>query len=147
MNVTENRTASGARYTLLRIGTLREKIGTLEERYLRLSSEQERMTKMLSFTGGTGGGCFSSRLENLTCEKDELERKLRALADEYTEALDAAQRLIGSCAKEKERKILSYRYLDEMSYPVIAMRLEISCDWAKKLCAQALRALDSGSTT
>lgn len=137
----ENFRTSAVGAVFLRVGTLKSRMLDLEERILRLSAEQERMTKVLSLTGGCGSGGNSSRLEELTAEKAGLEETYRSCSAAYTDAVHTAYRLIDTLENERERRILTYFYIDGMTSAEIGKTLDLSASRVRKLRLSTLRAL------
>ena len=132
---------TSAKEILQTVDLLRNRMCDREERLERLASELERMTGVLSLAG-RGSGCTSSRLEMLECEKDELEREYLAAAGGFNEAVKRAYRLIDSLPDDRQRRILTYLYIERMSLGSVSRELDYSEAWIKKLHYKALQLLD-----
>lgn len=131
----------GARQLLRNVEQLRNRLCDREERLERISSELERTTGVLSLAGG-GSGCVSSRLEALACEKDELEREYLAISESYSEAVKLAYSLIDSLPDDRQRRVLTYLYIECGTLSAVSDALGYSKAWIKKLHYRALQLLD-----
>lgn len=132
---------SRAKQLLRNVERLRNRMLDREERLARLSSELERTTGVLSLAGG-GSGYASSRLETLACEKAELEREYLAVSESCGSAEKLAYSLIDSLPDDRQRRILTYLYIECMSLSAVSDALGYSEAWIKKLHYRALRLLD-----
>lgn len=131
----------GAKQLLRNVELMRNRMCDREERLARLSSELERTTGVLSLAG-SGSGCASSRLETLECEKAELEREYLAVSESYSNAVRLAYCLIDSLPDDRQRRILTYLYIECGSLSEVSNVMGYSEAWIKKLHYGALRLLD-----
>lgn len=105
----------------------------------RLRSRLGKLTSTLSDLPGGGGSIYKSVDIDIVDKIVDLEAKINRRIDEFVRIREDIEQLINSVGDDKQRLLLSYRYIDGQQFEWIASTMHYSWRHIHRLHSAALQ--------
>lgn len=104
----------------------------------RLRSRLGKLTSTLSDLPGGGGSIYKSVDIDIVDKIVDLEAKINRRIDEFVRIREDIEQLINSVEDDKQRLLLSYRYIDGQQFEWIASTMHFSWRHTHRIHSRAL---------